>query len=148
MTPDVLDRFWPKVKPADDGSGCLIWTGCHGGQGYGWLRVDGRAHPAHRLAYEHFIGPIPEGLTIDHLCRNRLCVNWQHLEAVTRGENVLRGIGFAAINKAKTHCPAGHEYTPENTFRDKGTGWRKCRTCGNIRSREARRQRAVTRLAA
>jgi len=128
MVARELERFWAKVKPATDDSGCLLWTGCTGGQGYGWLRVGHRAHVAHRLAYEHFVGEIPEGLTVDHLCRNRLCVNWSHLEPVTRGENVMRGVGFASENAAKTHCIHGHEYTPENTYRTR-EGWRTCRTC-------------------
>lgn len=137
MTPEQLARFWAKVKPVKDDSGCLLWTGATGGEGYGWLRVDGRAHAAHRLAYEHFVEEIPDGLTLDHLCRNRLCVNWSHVEPVTRGENVLRGTGFASANARKTHCPLGHEYTPENTYRERN-GWRKCRTCTLERSRRRR----------
>ena len=132
-----LDRFWAKISPATDGSGCLLWTGCTGGQGYGWFRLSGRAQPAHRVAYEHFVETIPDGLTLDHLCRNRLCVNWLHVEPVTRGENVMRGVGFAPANAAKTHCVHNHEYTPENTYRTR-EGWRMCRTCTLERNRRRR----------
>lgn len=139
-----LERFWAKVTPAPDESGCLLWTGCFGGKGYGWLRVDGRAQPAHRLAYEHFIGEIPKGMTLDHLCRTRLCVNWTHVEPVTRGENVLRGIGFAAENANKTHCPHGHAYDEANTYYTKN-GWRGCRTCILERNRNRRLLAGATR---
>ncbi len=144
MTPGELARFWKKVKPALDDSGCLLWTGCHGGEGYGWLRIGGaagRAHPAHRLSFEHYVGPIEDDMVLDHLCRNRLCVNWLHLEPVTRGENVLRGEGFASENIAKTHCPAGHAYQ-EHAYVNPNTGWRSCRICTRDKNR-LRRAKAV-----
>lgn len=128
-----IDRLMEKVVIVDD-LGCWEFTGCTGGDGYGWLRIGARAHAAHRVTYEHFVGPIPDGLTLDHLCRNRLCVNPHHLEPVTRGENVMRGVGFAPVNKAKTHCPHGHEYSPENTYRNR-RGWRACRACHLARMR-------------
>lgn len=140
MNAKALRRFWAKVSPALDDSGCLLWIGCHGGEGYGWLRVDGRSHPAHRLAFEHYVGPISEGFVLDHICRNRLCVNWLHLEVVTRGENVLRGEGFAAANAAKTHCPHGHPYDDENTY-VAPNGWRSCRHCTLEKNRAAYRRR-------
>lgn len=96
---------------------------------------------AHRYAYEHFIGPIPEGLQVDHLCRVRNCVNPDHLEAVTCRENVLRGDGVAAANARATHCPQGHAYDEANTY-TWTNGGRHCRACARIKTRE---QRARTR---
>ena len=123
-----VKQFWPRVRI--EPSGCWVWTGSCLKNGYGQFNVGGHHLVVHRWAYERFVGPIPEGLTLDHLCRNRACVNLDHLEPVTRGENVLRGTGFAARNARKTHCPQGHEYTPANTIvcRD---GYRKCRICAN-----------------
>lgn len=136
MDPEVLKRFWAKVTPALDDSGCLLWTGCSGGQGYGWLRIGGRSYPSHRLSFEHYVGRIQDGMVLDHLCRNRLCINWLHLEPVNRGENVMRGEGFAPENAAKTQCPQGHPYDEANTYVNPHTGWRSCRICTRERNRE------------
>lgn len=120
-------RFWEKVSK-DGPGGCWLWTANLSGGGYGNFHLDGRERVAHRLAYEWLVGPIPEGLDLDHLCRVRRCVNPAHLEPVTRRENVLRSpIAIAAQHARKTHCPAGHEYTPENTYTY--NGWRCCRRC-------------------
>lgn len=110
-----------------DESGCWIYTGPISQGGYGRL---GKEY-AHRIMYEAIHGEIPPGLDIDHLCRNRRCCNPQHLEAVTRRENLLRGMGWTAINARKTHCKRGHEFTDENTRHD-GRG-RQCRACDQIR---------------
>jgi hypothetical protein len=114
--------------------------------GYGALSewIDGRTrmHYTHRVAYEAVNGPIPGGLVIDHLCRNRLCANPAHLEAVTHRVNLLRGIGVAAKHAAKTACPRGHTYTEENTYRSK-EGSRVCRACGREKAEERRRARGV-----
>lgn len=114
---------------------CWIWTGSVGGRnrGYGYTRYGpdqgSRKVPAHRLAYELFVGPIPDGYDIDHLCRETLCVNPSHLEAVTRHENQARGVRtFTSIHGPKTHCIHGHEFTPENTKIEAGR-YRRCRTC-------------------
>jgi hypothetical protein len=123
-------RFWSYVNRTD---GCWLWTGGLNRKRYGMFWLAGTHTPAHRYAYELLIGPIPEGLQIDHLCRNPPCVNPHHLEPVTPRENTLRGEGLAAHQSRLTHCSRGHEFTSENTVR-----WgnhRKCRICTKINIR-------------
>ncbi len=98
---------------------------------------------AHRAAYELYVGPIPEGLTIDHLCRNTLCVNPAHLEAVTMRENILRGTGPSAQAARKTHCLRGHPFDDGNTL-FRATGKRVCRACQRVH-REKRRDKDIAR---
>lgn len=106
---------------------CIRWGGAfYSTTGYG--RV-GQSGLAHRIAYEEQVGKIPEGMHIDHLCRNRWCVNVKHLEVVTPGENVLRGTGITAHNKTKTHCKNGHEFDEDNTYRRKDRNTRECKEC-------------------
>jgi predicted DNA-binding protein (UPF0251 family) len=110
-------------------SGCWLWIGRRNKHDYGVLSDSGRDKLAHRMVYEAVKGPIPEGLEPDHLCRVHPCVCPDHLEPVTRRINQWRGFGFAGVNHRKTHCPQGHEYTPENTIiKKKGFG-RECRSC-------------------
>jgi hypothetical protein len=111
----VADRFWEKVEKIADG--CWLWTAGLSQDGYGLFREGpGRTRPAHRWAYEHIVGEIPEGLQLDHLCRVRNCVNPNHLEPVTAAENSRRA--------RVTHCKRGHELTPDNVY------WqRSCKTC-------------------
>lgn len=112
-------------------------------QGYGNVRYDGRSTSAHRLVYTLLVGPIPAGLELDHTCGNRRCVRPDHLEPVTHAENVRRGrLGAvtAARQRAKTHCPYGHRYSPENT-RVGSNGSRNCRTCERDRMRRIRASR-------
>lgn len=104
-------------------SGCWEWTGPKHHNGYGACSKTAGTNRAHRAAYKLLVGPIPEGLVLDHLCRVRHCVNPAHMEPVTDDENRRRG--HAVI----THCPAGHEYTPENTYVTPRTGTRQCRKC-------------------
>ena len=118
--PQLPARFWAKVQPDPD-SGCWVWTAAVANR-YGQVSIGGKRHRPHRLTYETLVGPIPEGLTIDHLCRNKLCVNPRHLEPVTTGENKRRWARLI------THCPAGHEYTPKNT-RVNARGHRNCLQC-------------------
>jgi hypothetical protein len=124
------EYFWPKVDK-DGPNGCWLWRASTTRKGYGLFWIGHTHVPAHRYAYELLVGPIPEGLQLDHLCRVRNCVNPEHLEPVTGLTNARRGIAgavSAARQRAKTHCPYGHEYSPENTRIDK-SGWRQCRAC-------------------
>lgn len=107
LTVDRFDRLLDKFTVGD---GCWEWTGAKA-KGYGYFRaVDGRTSRACRVIYELFVGPIPEGLTIDHLCRNKACVRLSHLEAVTMQTNLLRADGVSGRASRKTHCPQGHPY--------------------------------------
>ncbi len=117
-------RFWAKVSIADE---CWEWTASTN-RGYGQFRSENRRFMvyAHRWAYEFCVGPIPKGLQLDHLCRNRLCVNPDHLEPVTGRVNVQRGI---PRNSKKTECIRGHEFNSENTLFARGK--RYCRPCHN-----------------
>lgn len=119
-------------------SGCWEWVGGRSGNGYGAWTVGGRQRGAHCVMYERHKGPVPKGLCLDHLCRNIVCVNPDHLEAVTIRENLLRGESAQANNARKTHCKHGHEYTPENTMPVRGGKW--CRACH--RAAGARRRAA------
>lgn len=132
-------RFWRKVDK-NGPNGCWEWTAALKSSGYPNFWDGTRNVPGHRFSYELLVGPIPEGLNIDHLCRNPLCVNPAHLEPVTQRENVLRGVGFAATNAQMTHCIRGHEFTPENTYVT-AKGQRHCRACGALRARVYKRRR-------
>lgn len=99
--PVLTDRFWSKVAIHEDG--CWLWTGARNSRGYGQWAVNGLSRSVHRVAYEALVGPIPDGLTIDHLCRNKLCVNPDHLEPVTIAENVARA------HEIRTNCRHGTE---------------------------------------
>ena len=125
--------------------GCWIWQGKVTAHGYGQVNyraTTGKQYqtPAHRMAYIIFVGDIPNGLTIDHLCRNRTCWRPSHLEAVTYQENVLRGDGVAAKNASKMYCRKGHELGASNVQQaDAARGWRTCRECNREHAREQRR---------
>jgi hypothetical protein len=145
---DLSDKFWEKIAKRENG--CWLWIGSLSNAGYG--RFDGgaafrAAHKtriAHRLAFMAIKGAIPEGLTLDHLCRNRACVNPDHLDPCPIGENVRRS---PVWNGNKTHCPAGHQYTNDNV-KVSSRGERCCKTCRNQQARDSkRRARAAARAA-
>lgn len=121
-------RFWSKVKFED----CWIWIGSCWSNGYGqFMLTEGgkiRSISAHRTAYELVVGSIPDGLQLDHLCKNRRCVNPAHLEPVTSKVNNSRSEGTSTIHSRKTHCPHGHPYSGDNLYIDKD-GARRCRAC-------------------
>lgn len=137
----MLGRFVAKVSMPDDPDDCWLWTAHKVHDGYGKFWLDGRHVLAHRVSYEWLVGPIPDGLQIDHLCRVRHCVNPAHLEPVTQRENLLRGETILAANAAKTHCPSGHAYDDENTC--VSGGWRYCRACNRERMRAYRARRTL-----
>lgn len=114
---DPIQRFDARVVRTES---CWLWTGASNGK-YGQFRVYGDLVYVHRFAYERWVGPIPTGLTIDHLCRAKLCVNPSHLEAVTVVENSRRGA-------LRDECPSGHPYV-DDSFYVTATGVRKCRIC-------------------
>lgn len=130
----LVERFWAKV---DRVGGCWLWTAAKNGDGYGnfWLGRPQGSVGAHRFAYELLVGPIPEGLSLDHLCRVRNCVRPDHLEPVTNRENTIRGLAPAISRQRgekRTHCINGHEITPESVryARSSGGGLiRHCREC-------------------
>jgi hypothetical protein len=127
-------RFWTKVEKTQS---CWEWQASKTRDGYGNFSIgDHRMVLAHRFSYETLVGPVPDGLDLDHLCRNRACVNPTHLEPVTRAENVYRGIAPAAINKRKTYCIRGHPLSGEN-LRFTRAGKRVCRECRNMRARKS-----------
>ncbi len=130
---DILSRFLSRLILSPE-TGCLIWPMKPNRQGYGQMSHSGKTIRSHRFAYESQVGPVPEGLVLDHLCRNRMCCNVAHLEAVTSKENVLRGIGPTAVNATKTHCDNGHVFSGTNV-RIRPDGSRKCRECHRLHVR-------------
>jgi len=127
------ERFRTRTAPHE--SGCLVWTGCLSASGYGRFYMGGETLWAHRVAYEFKNGSIPAGLVIDHLCRNRACVNPNHMEVVSNAENLRRGLAF----NYKDGCNEGHTREPVNA-----QGRRICRKCKNAAGRrDGRRYREL-----
>lgn len=147
MTPALTDRGKPRQRvkrgasDADrilfhtDRSGeCWIWTACVDRRsGYGRVTIGGKSHYTHRIAYQAFVGPIPEGLDLDHLCRVRACCNPSHLEPVTPQVNMLRGMSVGAVAQRRDVCNHGvHDYATYGvTYKD---GRRHCRECDRLRT--------------
>lgn len=146
--PTTAERFWSKVdldgpvpEHATRLGPCWLWQGTSDSRCYGRISIDGAEVAAHRWAYEALLGPIPDGLELDHLCRTPACVNPGHLEAVTHAENIRRGTaaeGRRQWSQRRTRCRNGHELAVVGTYSRPGTVWRTCRAC--IREANRRRQ--------
>lgn len=118
--------------------GCWLWRGCKTPGGYGHSSLNGKATVAHRVAYQLIVGPIPEGMDLDHLCRNRACVNPAHLDPVTRRQNLVRGV------KARG-CVNGHQYSKSGwSFVKRASGRieRRCKICHRARNKAAKAKKA------
>jgi hypothetical protein len=125
----MYERFWSRVDASGD---CWTWTAGVNGRGYGQVSIDGVVKLAHRASYELLVGEIPKGLVIDHLCRNKLCVNPDHLEPVTQALNLQRGAGKPPpVPPRQTHCKRNHPLSGENLYMHQGR--RHCRTCRRTR---------------
>lgn len=134
----ILERSIPEPN-----SGCWIWLGHLDRRGYATIHAkNNRTHFVHRLSYEAFKGrKIPAGLEIDHLCRVPCCVNPDHLEAVSKKTNILRGVSFSAVNAAKTECVNGHPFSGDN-LSVTPAGRRFCRACWRERTAAYRQRKA------
>lgn len=127
-------------------SPCITWPGVESHTGYVHATIGGKpTQLVHRALYEQWWGPIPEGLTVDHLCSNRACLNPMHYEAVSLWENIIRGNSPSAKNYRKTHCKYGHPFIPENTYfyEKNGHRVRQCIPCRRERNRQLRAAKKV-----
>jgi hypothetical protein len=129
MKRGLIDRFTEKIaEPFDAHNECWIWTGWKNLKGYGQFWLNGGDVPSQRVAHELFIGPIPEGYHVDHICKNRACVRPDHLQVLTHFEN------SGQARRDKTHCLNGHEFSESNTY--VFNGMRHCKTCVRDRMRK------------
>lgn len=131
------------LKKISIGEGCWEWQGYCRPNGYGEVRVNTVRWYIHRYVYTETVGPIPEGLVLDHLCRNTSCCNPDHLEPVTLGENTRRGRN---THREKTTCPQGHEYDEANTYHNP-SGFRQCRICNNAASARYKQRKKAGKIA-
>lgn len=138
------ERLLKKIQKTN---GCWTWKAATtgGSNAYGTIYLNGRNRLAHRVMYELHFGEIPDSKEIDHLCRNKMCVNPDHLEPVTHRENMLRA-NVGAQNASKTHCPHGHEYTPENTRVKNGS--RNCKACESAYRKKRKAVAAISKAEA
>lgn len=145
-----LFRFIQKFRICET-TGCWLWIGGTNSTGYGCFRIGRSKKSAHVVSYEHFVGPKPEGLELDHLCRVRNCVNPEHLEPVTHAENIRRSpLHPSALLRARMHCPQGHPYSGDNLYKrvDRtGRIWRICVTCSRKRQAVAVQRNLAARKA-
>ena len=136
MSESMFVRLTKQIRLVGD---CWVWCGNTNNWGYGQINVKvgkiWHKRLAHRVAYEHFVGSIPAGLTIDHLCNNPACINPEHLEAVVIGENSRRSPNtLNGMNARKTHCPRGHPYLGANLYIENGK--RRCRACSRLKAKK------------
>lgn len=138
--PTIAPRFWVKVALTANADRCWNWLAGKDQLGYGMFKIGGKkgySHRAHRVSFELVKGQIPSGLEIDHICRNRGCVNPDHLRAVTHLENMRAAVSAGSMigkfQLSKTHCPNGHEYSAENTYRPIRRNERQCIVCRTVR---------------
>ena len=143
----MSERVFASITKVDMGyaTECWIWQRAKQGAGYGhlWSPMLRRTQLAHRVSYESANGPISDGLTLDHRCRNRACCNPDHLDPVTMAVNLMRGEGPSAINARKTMCPQGHSYDDEKNCRTNKSGGRHCRACQRIRASKIRAKKRI-----
>lgn len=147
--PTPLERFWNLVDRPDDPIMCWQWRGVPNHDGYGRFNDGTRMVMAHRFAYEALVGPIPPELESDHLCKNRGCVNPAHIRPTTHLEN-MKTRDLSRVNaheRAKTHCPKGHEYNTANTYLRPDGGGRDCLKCRYVRSLRMGEKRKAVRVA-
>lgn len=132
---NTLSKLERKINKTDT---CWLWTASLDTHGYGHVSYGGKLRLAHRLLYELLKGPIPDGCVLDHICRTRHCVNPDHLRPMSAAQNNSRELAVSFWSQ-KTHCPKGHEYTPENTYIEV-YGARRCRQCQRDKSARQRRE--------
>lgn len=154
ITEKLIARFWSKVSPGAPDA-CWPWEGSLSHEGYGLLYANATVYRAHRVSYclRHGVTNLPDGYEPDHLCRNRVCVNWTHLDAVTHAVNTQRGINRACLDAywaARTHCRKGHILTTENSYRTvhmrggHAMPVRVCRTCKKVNSLKRLQEASTT----
>ena len=135
---DISERFWEKVDKSGGPDACWVWTGQLSPAGYGKFSDRDRHLRSHRFAFELEGRPVPEHLVVDHMCRNRKCVNTKHLRWVTNAQNCLENsVGISAQNALKTYCKRGHPLSGNNLYVSPITGFRQCKTCVKQRGAQA-----------